>query len=145
MQLRVARLCLDCEEIHAEQQCPVCASEAFTFIKRWVPAPERRSKPRTDSSTGAGRLTAMEEKPVGTAQLVKRAMVGLAAASVAGWLWNRTTREPHPGGLLPPPTQPQNDREPALDRRAYLSDERRGSASSASAPRAGKGDAPCQP
>lgn len=114
MQLRIARLCLDCEEIHAEQQCPVCASEAFTFIKRWVPAPERRSKPRTENSAESDtyrRLTAApQQKPVGTAQLVKRAVVGLAAASVAGWLWHRTTREPHPTSP-PPPTQPESDRQ----------------------------------
>ena len=30
MQLRTARLCLDCEEVHDEAQCPVCASETFT-------------------------------------------------------------------------------------------------------------------
>src|SRR5258705_11052910 len=47
MQLRVARLCLDCEEIHEAQQCPACASETFAFLTRWVPAPERRSKPRS--------------------------------------------------------------------------------------------------
>jgi hypothetical protein len=46
MQLRVARLCLDCEEIHDSQQCPVCASETFAFLARWVPVPERRSRPR---------------------------------------------------------------------------------------------------
>jgi|SRR5215510_11826916 len=118
MQLRIARLCLDCEEIHAEQQCPVCASEAFTFIKRWVPAPERRSKPRTDNSAGAEayRRLPTEQKPVGTAQLVKRALLGLAAASVASWLWNRS-REPHPPGHLPP-ALPQSDRQPSLDQEA---------------------------
>src|SRR5258705_5730168 len=47
MQLLVARLCLDCEEIHEPQQCPACASETFAFLTRWVPAPERRSKPRS--------------------------------------------------------------------------------------------------
>src|SRR5262245_2401918 len=47
MQLRNARLCLDCEEVHESQQCPSCASESFVFITRWVPAPERRQKPRT--------------------------------------------------------------------------------------------------
>src|SRR5687767_527745 len=47
MQLRNARLCLDCEEVHDSQQCPLCASETFVFITRWVPAPERRQKPRT--------------------------------------------------------------------------------------------------
>ena len=46
MQLRVARLCLDCDEIHDSQQCPVCASEAFVYLTRWVPAPERRIQSR---------------------------------------------------------------------------------------------------
>jgi len=46
MQLRLARLCLDCEELHDGQQCPVCASETFAYLSRWVPSPERRSKPR---------------------------------------------------------------------------------------------------
>jgi hypothetical protein len=53
MQLRNARLCLDCEELHETQQCPVCASESFVFLTRWVPAEERRragrSRPRPDA------------------------------------------------------------------------------------------------
>jgi hypothetical protein len=36
MHLSVARLCLDCQEIHEEDRCPVCTSEAFGFITRWV-------------------------------------------------------------------------------------------------------------
>ena len=47
MQLRLARLCLDCEEVHdAPQQCPLCASETFAYLTRWVPPAERRSQPR---------------------------------------------------------------------------------------------------
>jgi len=38
MKLRDARLCLDCEELHTEEQCPVCASEAFSFVTRWIPS-----------------------------------------------------------------------------------------------------------
>ena len=49
MQLRNARLCLDCEEVHESQQCPLCASETFVFVTRWVPAPERRQKPRSSA------------------------------------------------------------------------------------------------
>ena len=30
-------MCLDCEEVHEQQRCPVCASEAFAFVTRWVP------------------------------------------------------------------------------------------------------------
>ena len=52
MQLRKARLCHDCEEVHADPQCPVCASETFTYITRWVPAPERRKRPRPAPSPG---------------------------------------------------------------------------------------------
>ena len=36
MQLRNARLCLDCEEVHDAQQCPACASEMYAPITRWV-------------------------------------------------------------------------------------------------------------
>jgi hypothetical protein len=42
MQLRVARLCLDCEELHVEDSCPVCASERYAFLSRWLPSEERR-------------------------------------------------------------------------------------------------------
>jgi hypothetical protein len=114
MQLRIARLCLDCEEIHAEQQCPVCASEAFTFIKRWVPAPERRSRPRTESADDVGRRVTTTEQPVGSVQLVKRAAVGLAAASVAGWLWHWTRPLGHaPEPTAGSPTGPRDEEAPA--------------------------------
>ena len=33
MQLRNARLCLDCEEVHDAQQCPACASAMFAPIE----------------------------------------------------------------------------------------------------------------
>ena len=47
MQLRTARLCLDCDEVHDEYRCPVCASDEFTYVSRWVPVPEnRRLRPR---------------------------------------------------------------------------------------------------
>jgi hypothetical protein len=36
MRLAVARLCLDCEEVHDGDRCPVCRSETFAFLKRWV-------------------------------------------------------------------------------------------------------------
>jgi hypothetical protein len=46
MQLRVARLCIDCEEVHDSMQCPVCASEAFEYVTRWVPARDGRDQKR---------------------------------------------------------------------------------------------------
>lgn len=46
MQLRVARLCLNCEEVHDAQTCPACASESYAFLKKWVPVVERRTSQR---------------------------------------------------------------------------------------------------
>jgi hypothetical protein len=105
VQLRVARLCHDCEEVHGDQQCPVCASETFTFITRWVPAPERRKRPRPTTSPEAEvyrQLTGNRGEPASTTgQLLKRAVFGLTAVGVAGWLWGRT-RSPQPPGSQPP-------------------------------------------
>src|SRR4029079_12728320 len=42
MQLRVARLCLDCEELHTDNSCPRCASESYAFLSNWLHVEERR-------------------------------------------------------------------------------------------------------
>lgn len=42
MQLRVARLCLDCEELHTDNACPRCASESYAFLSNWLHVEERR-------------------------------------------------------------------------------------------------------
>ena len=42
MQLRVARLCLDCEELYVGDTCPVCASDRSAFLSTWLPVEERR-------------------------------------------------------------------------------------------------------
>jgi hypothetical protein len=92
VQLRLARLCTDCEEVHADQQCPVCASETFTFITRWVPAPERRKRPRPTTSPEAEiyrQLTGPEEQSPKRGSLLKGAAFGLTAIGIAGWLWGR--------------------------------------------------------
>lgn len=90
MQLRTARLCLDCEELHEEQQCPVCASETFAYITRWVPV--RGSRPRTRQQPASEELEAYAEltgaKP-SSKGLVKGGLVGLTALGFAGWIWNR--------------------------------------------------------
>ena len=86
MQLRVARLCLDCEEVHASQQCPVCASETFAFLSRWVAAPERR----TTSRPAGAEQRPVASQPAGgsrAARLLTQGMVGLTAVGLAGWFW----------------------------------------------------------
>ena len=61
MQLRVARLCLDCEELHADKRCPRCASASYAFVTNWLPCEERRrfGRNRTPAGGTAWRLTAV--------------------------------------------------------------------------------------
>lgn len=86
MQLRVARLCLDCEEVHDQYQCPVCASDHFTYLSRWVPAPERRQRPRPEPPPPAS--LDVYRQVVNPAprrgRVLSRALVGLGAAGVVG-------------------------------------------------------------
>src|SRR5438128_1922238 len=89
MQLRVARLCLNCEEVHDAQQCPMCASESFAFLSRWIPAPERRIKPRAPApdATDVERLEALRGLTRG--QVLTGSMVGVTAFGIVGWLLRR--------------------------------------------------------
>ncbi len=82
MQLRGARLCLDCEEIHAEDRCPVCASDAFAFLTRWIPAVERRgaTRPPPQAAPPARR----------NYRLVKNGAIGVALVAAGRWLWRAT-------------------------------------------------------
>lgn len=75
----------------------MCASETFTFITRWVPAPERRKRPRLTTSPEAElyrQITSDEKPPSTSARLLKRAAVGLTAVGIAGWLLGRTRQKP---------------------------------------------------
>jgi hypothetical protein len=97
----MARLCHDCEEIHDEPQCPVCASETFTFITRWVPAPERRKRPRPTTSPEAEvyrQLTGEEHNSRG--HLLKRTAMGLTVIGLAGWFLGRRAPKRPPGESL---------------------------------------------
>jgi hypothetical protein len=100
MQLRTARLCLDCEEVHDAHQCPVCASETFTFMTRWVPAPERRERPRQQEPSRPTELQAYRtlldasHQPNGRGwKLVRQGAMGLALVGVAGWLWKSASAD----------------------------------------------------
>src|SRR4029079_12402366 len=52
MQLRVARLCLDCEELHTDNACPRCASESYAFLANWLHVEERRRWRRPAGQSG---------------------------------------------------------------------------------------------
>ena len=96
MKLTNARLCLDCDEVHDEQQCPACASESFAFIKRWVTAPERRGDvPAVANSMHVEKaetfraLLAAGHEPSLARKLVRGGVVGLAVIGAAGWILQR--------------------------------------------------------
>ena len=89
MQLRNARVCLDCEELHEDQQCPVCASESFAFLTRWVPADERRigSRPQPPPRT--------PPQPAGR-RWVKRGLAGVALIAASRLLWRSAKTDESP-------------------------------------------------
>ncbi len=92
MQLHAARLCLDCQEVHADTTCPLCSSSSFAPLSRWVPPQERRIEPRSgdgsDRAETYRRLLESNEQPRKRARWP--APLGLlAAAGVAAWLWRR--------------------------------------------------------
>src|SRR5437667_12627603 len=85
MQLRVARVCLDCEEVHDAQKCPVCASETFAFLTRWVPVDERRQ------SRGSGPPPpAPVPSSSSPGRWVTRGVAGGALFAAGQWLWRAT-------------------------------------------------------
>jgi hypothetical protein len=95
MQLRRARVCLDCEELHEAPSCPACASESFAYLSRWVsqPAPQI-SKPPQLSPTAAAyrRLTVADSLRPKAMRLAKQGAVGFAVLSLARWLWREHQR-----------------------------------------------------
>ena len=59
MRLATARLCLDCDEVHEDEQCPVCGSKTFAFLTRWViPA----TKPRAEAASRTARSVQDEDR-----------------------------------------------------------------------------------
>jgi len=97
MQLRTARLCLDCEEVHESPQCPVCLSEGFVFLTRWIPAEERRLTRRLPTA-----MNVTPEKS-GAARWVQRGIVGLAVVAAGRWWWQSTHPNGAPEGTKFPP------------------------------------------
>jgi hypothetical protein len=105
MQLGIARLCLDCDEVHDKERCPACASEAFAFLTRWVrPAPSAKrpaapkpleQPPETIEKVEAYRqLVQGEDKTTGTARLLRNGAMLLATIGLARWGWQQSQGRP---------------------------------------------------
>jgi RNA polymerase subunit RPABC4/transcription elongation factor Spt4 len=99
MRLSDARLCLDCEEVHDQGRCPICASESFAFIRRWVTTPEKRGRPvvadqeRSETiATYRELLDGNGERRLTAKQLLRGGAVGLAMLG-AGWLLQKNLRD----------------------------------------------------
>lgn len=108
MQLRTARLCLDCDEVHDSQQCPVCASETFAFITRWVPVPERQAKrvrpaevEHPEALHSYREMLEPTPRRSGAWRTVGRGALGLALVGVAGWLFRQKPQSSTPDEAAP--------------------------------------------
>lgn len=89
MQLRVARLCLDCEELHTEARCPKCISEHYAMVSTWLPVEERRRFRKSSPPPAHPRRHGF----VGVLDAVARWIEGGTVVDApAGWATRRSDR-----------------------------------------------------
>lgn len=100
MQLRTARLCLDCEEVHADWRCPVCASASFTYLTRWIPVEDRRLEPKTRPTDDA--MAFAPEPATSRSRWVKRGAMGVALVAASRFLWHVSRPSDPPSGAGDP-------------------------------------------
>ena len=95
MHLSVARLCLDCQEVHQDDRCPTCTSQAFGFITRWVkidPPPlriatyEKKEGATSKVDTYRRILNPRPQRSTAAGWLRKGGLV-IAAGYLARWSW----------------------------------------------------------
>ena len=104
--LRRARLCLDCEVIFEGPQCPACTSQSFVPVTRWIRPTEQRETPRlpTEAPPHAS-------KKQGGGVLKKSLYVGLGAYGVWKMLFQparpRRRRSTQSEGSPAPPPEDQ--------------------------------------
>jgi hypothetical protein len=87
MELRTAKLCLDCEEVHADQMCPVCASESFAYLTRWIPLSDRPQPRRSPVIT---QVPPSAESRTSSLRWARRGAAGVAVVAISQWLWRNT-------------------------------------------------------
>ncbi|MBN1104727.1 MAG: hypothetical protein JXL84_15015 [Deltaproteobacteria bacterium] len=63
MDLREAKLCLDCEELYIGKRCPRCGSEVCWWLSKFVPVMKgRRKQAGADPASPGGYAAAREVK-----------------------------------------------------------------------------------
>ena len=80
---------MDCDEVHDAQVCPVCASETFAFLSRWVPTPPStkvRADPPHEEADVYRQLIDQSNAPR-RGRLLKQGLIGLTAVGLFGWAW----------------------------------------------------------
>jgi hypothetical protein len=97
MQLRNARVCLDCEELHEQPECPVCASEAFVYVTRWMPASERRGPDRLPRRP-AVEAAELSSPPSKVKTWIGRGLKGMAVVAIGRLFLEVILPAPDPRG-----------------------------------------------
>ena len=107
MELRRARLCLDCEMIFDAPQCPACASSSFIPVTRWIrPSP---TEPVQRASAGAAPGTGQTPAAKPPSHLLRKSVyVGLGAYG----LWKMLFEPPKPRQRRASAQRPPNLEEP---------------------------------
>src|SRR5262245_66122739 len=100
MHLSVARLCLDCQEIHADDRCPVCTSEAFGFMTRWVKLDAATRSPKhKDPAAESSRLEDYRQilnptpRRSPAARWLRKGGMVVAAGVLARWGWQLASEQ----------------------------------------------------
>jgi hypothetical protein len=97
---------MDCNEVHDAQVCPVCASETFAFLSRWVPAPpptKVRAEPQREEADIYRRLIDESGAPR-RSRLLKQGLLGLTAVGLFGWAWRSSQASSGKKTTSSPPT-----------------------------------------
>jgi hypothetical protein len=104
MRLVNARLCLDCEEVHGDQHCPICGSESFAFLTRWVTPTDTVSAEASSGRTARppdpldrreqvdAYRQILNPPPPRRGRLVARGALGIALLGLAR-MWYRSSSE----------------------------------------------------
>jgi hypothetical protein len=102
MHLGVARLCLDCHEVHEYERCPACTSEAFAFISRWIKlddAGPRTPAPRDNTSESVEKINTYREilqpgvNRSRAGRWLRNGSLLVVAGYVARWGWHAAKRQ----------------------------------------------------